>query len=94
MRKGKPVTPTPKNAPPGCLWLEDAAHYLGYEVSTLRKWRVKKKGPASFKAGGKVTYRIAVLDAWLAAEEAADPHSNPALNPANAPVEPRLAPAA
>ncbi|MER7788606.1 helix-turn-helix domain-containing protein [Streptomyces sp. NPDC097640] len=85
----------PKKAPPGCLLMADAADYLGYEISTLRKWRnVRKTGPASFKAGGKVVYRIAVLDAWLAAEEAADPHSNPALNPANAPIEPRLATAA
>ena len=89
------MSPTPKKAPPGCLWLPDAAAYLGYEPCTLRKWRnVRKIGPASFKVGGKVAYRIAVLDAWLAAQEAADPHSNPALNPVNAPVEPRLAPAA
>lgn len=74
----------PKKAPPGCLWLSDAADYIGYEVSTLRKWRLKRIGPASFRAGGKVTYRLAVLDAWLSEQEAADPHSNPALNPVNA----------
>ncbi|MDG9701727.1 AlpA family transcriptional regulator [Streptomyces sp. DH37] len=78
---------TPRKAPPGVLWLDDAADYLGYEVSTLRKWRLKKKGPASFKIGGRVAYRIAVLDAWLKAQEAADPHSNPDIDPANAPVE-------
>ncbi|GAA0453747.1 helix-turn-helix transcriptional regulator [Streptomyces stramineus] len=84
------MTPKPKPAPPGCLWLADAADYIGYEISTLRKWRWKKIGPASFRAGGKVTYRIAVLDAWLAAQEAADPHSNPSLDPANAPIEMHL----
>ncbi|MCQ8831858.1 helix-turn-helix transcriptional regulator [Streptomyces malaysiensis] len=84
----------PKKAPPGCLWLADAADYLGYDITTLRKWRLKKKGPASFKAGGKVAYRIAVLDAWLTEQEASDPHSNPALDPVNAPVESRLATAA
>lgn len=82
---------TPRNAPPGCLWLPDAADYLGYEISTLRKWRIKKKGPASFRAGGRVFYRITVLDAWLAAQEAADPHSNPTLDPATAPVEAKAA---
>lgn len=89
------MTPTPKKAPPGCLWLADAADYLGCEVSTLRKWRnVRKTGPASFRVGGRVAYRIAVLDAWLAAQEAADPHSNPELDPANAPVELRMPAAA
>lgn len=78
------MTRTPKTAPPGCLWLPGAAEYIGYEVSTLRKWRWKKIGPPSFKAGGKVAYRIAALDRWLAEEEAADPHSNPALDPVNA----------
>ncbi|MET7795752.1 helix-turn-helix transcriptional regulator [Streptomyces decoyicus] len=75
------MTHTPKKAPPGCLLLEDAADYLGYEVSTLRKWRLKRRGPASFKAGGKVVYRIAVMDAWLAAQEAADPHTAAQLQP-------------
>lgn len=84
------MTPTPKKAPPGCMWLADAANYLGYEINTLRKWRQVKKGPASFRAGGRVAYRIAVLDAWLVAQEAADPHSNPDLDPVNAPVEARL----
>ena len=82
---------TPRKAPPGVLWLPDAAAYIGYEVSTLRKWRLKKIGPASFRIGGRVAYRKDVLDAWLKAQEASDPHSNPALNPANAPVEARAA---
>lgn len=82
---------TPRKAPLGCLWLSDAADRLGYEPSTLRKWRLKRKGPASFRAGGRVVYRVAALEAWLAAQEAADPHSNPALDPANAPVEAKAA---
>ncbi|MFF4403690.1 helix-turn-helix transcriptional regulator [Streptomyces sp. NPDC001404] len=80
------TTKKPK-APAGCLWMPDAAEYVGLAVNTLRKWRLQKKGPASFRVGGKVAYRIAVLNTWLANEEAADPHSNPALDPANAPVE-------
>ncbi|MFK8850424.1 helix-turn-helix transcriptional regulator [Streptomyces sp. Ac-502] len=82
---------TPRKAPPGCLWLPDAADRLGYEPCTLRKWRLKKKGPASFRVGGRVVYRVAALDAWLAAQEAADPCSNPAIDPANAPVEAKAA---
>lgn len=84
------MTPTHKKAPPGCMWMPEAAHYLGYEVSTLRKWRLKGIGPASFRVGGRVVYRVAVMDAWLAKQEATDPHSNPELRESNAPVEPCL----
>jgi predicted DNA-binding transcriptional regulator AlpA len=76
------------------MWLPDAAEYLGYAIDTLRRWRVKKKGPASFRVGGKVAYRQAVLDAWLAHQEASDPHSNPELRESSAPVEHRISAAA
>lgn len=80
-----------KPAPPGCMWMPDAAEYLGYEISTLRKWRLKKIGPESFRVGGRVAYKVAKLDAWLATQEASDPHSNPALRESSAPVEAKLA---
>jgi hypothetical protein len=80
-----------KKAPTGCLWIEEAADHIGYEVSTLRKWRLKRYGPPSFRAGGRVVYRIDALNQWLAEQEAADPHSNPTLRESWAPVEPRLA---
>lgn len=91
------MTPTAKTEkrrqkqppPKGCLWIAGAAAYIGYEVNTLRKWRLKGIGPASFRVGGKVAYRIAVLDAWLAEQEASDPHSNPELRESSAPVEAR-----
>lgn len=79
-------------APPGCMWLTDAADYLGVPVSTLRKWRLRRYGPPGFSVGRRVAYRISVMDQWLADQEAADPHSNPALRESNAPVQSRVAP--
>jgi hypothetical protein len=70
------------NPPPeGCLWPKDAAKRLGVQPDTLKTWRYLRKGPASFKIGGRVVYRISVVDAFLAECEAADSRSNPALNP-------------
>ncbi|MEU2316610.1 helix-turn-helix domain-containing protein [Streptomyces althioticus] len=60
----------PRPSPPkGCLWIEDAAAYLGLELTTLRKWRVLGKdkdfGMPSFKVGRYVAYKTADLDAYL-----------------------------
>jgi hypothetical protein len=56
----------PKPSPPqGCLWIEQAATYLGLKVDTLRKWRLLGKGPVGFKVGGYVAYKTADLDAYL-----------------------------
>lgn len=66
-------------APKGLLWLEDAAERLGVQPSTLRKWRMKHTGPASFKHAGRVVYRETAIDDYLDGCEAADSRSNPAL---------------
>lgn len=75
-----PARPTGP-APAGCLWLEETAPRLGVKPSTLRKWRLTGRGPASFKVEGRVVFKEAVVDAYLANCEAADPSSNPALSP-------------
>lgn len=80
--------------PEGCLWPPQAAKRLGVKTDTLKTWRYLRKGPASFKIGGKVVYRIAAIDAYMAECEAADSHSNPALNPLLRAPEPRLGRAA
>jgi len=67
--------------PKGYLWLKQAAKELGVQPSTLRKWRLQRKGPASFKHAGKVMYREDSIPAYLAGCEAADSRSNPELNP-------------
>lgn len=44
----------------------DAARHLGISPSTLAKWRLSGKGPRYVKAGRRVLYRPADLDAWQA----------------------------
>lgn len=77
-------------APKGLLWLEDAADRLGVKPSTLRKWRMKRTGPESFKFAGRVVYRETAIDAYIDGCEAADSCSNPDLNPVLRKPEPRL----
>jgi transposase-like protein len=77
-------------APAGLLWLEDAAKRLGVQPTTLRKWRMRRVGPASFKHAGRVVYRESSLVDYLNDCEAADSRSNPALNPLLKLPEPRL----
>ena len=45
--------------------MTEAATYLRVPVSTLRYWRLRNEGPASFRIGRRVAYRLADLDAWL-----------------------------
>lgn len=73
------------------LNLIEAAAYVRRTPKAMRKLREYRRGPASFKAGGRVMYRITALDAWLAAEEASDSRSNPALDPTRHAAAPRRA---
>ncbi|MDH6141107.1 hypothetical protein P3T35_003120 [Kitasatospora sp. GP30] len=76
-----PASTASSPPPPGCLWLEQAAERLGVKPTTLRKWRAKRKGPASFKYTGRVVYRESAITDYVDGCEAADSRSNPALNP-------------
>lgn len=43
-----------------------AAHYLGdLPVRTLESWRYRNTGPAYFRVGRRIRYRVADLDSWL-----------------------------
>lgn len=44
-----------------------AAVYINYKISTLRAWRRQGRGPAYIRYGRSIRYRIADLDAWVAA---------------------------
>lgn len=81
-------------APAGLLWLEDAADRLGVKPSTLRKWRMLRIGPDSFKVAGRVVYRETKIAEYLEACEAADSRSNPELNPLLKKPQPHLSRAA
>ena len=47
------------------LTTEEAARYLRLGVSTLNQWRGKGQGPPFLRAGKKVMYLLADLDAWM-----------------------------
>jgi excisionase family DNA binding protein len=63
------------------LRLDQAATYLGLTPNTLYIWRHRRRGPASFRMGGRVMYRRATLDEWIHSQEHADSRSNPEANP-------------
>jgi hypothetical protein len=47
---------------------EGAARYLGYSIAALKAFATKGGGPPYCQVGkrGKIIYRVADLDAWLA----------------------------
>ncbi len=50
---------------------EVGAEY-GFNQGTLRYWRCRDEGPASFRMGKKrVVYRRSEIERWIAAQEAA-----------------------
>lgn len=52
-------------APPGSVWIEEAAVRLGVAKSTLYKWRMKKIGPQGYAVARRIAYKISVLDEYL-----------------------------
>jgi len=46
------------------LTSEEAAHFLGYSPTTLRNWRLYKRGPKYIKDGHSVRYRVQDLREW------------------------------
>jgi excisionase family DNA binding protein len=49
------------------LGSREAATYLNLSLRTLEDWRRTGTGPAFAKLGSRVVYRVADLDAWVAA---------------------------
>ncbi|KDN86767.1 helix-turn-helix domain-containing protein [Kitasatospora cheerisanensis] len=76
---------------PPVLRLDQAAAYIGRTEKALRGLRERRRGPAGFRADGRVMYRIEELDRWLAEHEARDSRSNPELDPTRQAPEPRRA---
>ena len=50
---------------------QTAAAAIGVTVGTLKRWRREGVGPVYCRIGNRVRYRIADLDAWLAANAVA-----------------------
>jgi hypothetical protein len=81
-----------QQAPAGCLWIEDAAPYIGVQLTTLRKWRLlgKQPGPQGFTIGRFVAFRIADLDAYLEGRYQAAMTPDPEREEEARPAEPRV----
>jgi predicted DNA-binding transcriptional regulator AlpA len=63
--------PGSSSPPAGHLWTSGAAQHLGFSISTLYRWRRDGIGPSSFRIGRRRwAYKIADLDAYLAAQHA------------------------
>lgn len=63
------------------LSLSEAADYLGLADHTLYIWRSKGLGPVAIKIGGRVRYRQADLDAWIAEQAEAEADRVKRMNP-------------
>ena len=44
---------------------EEAAQYLRMKSSTLRQWRYKSQGPAYYKFGSRVCYRVSDIESFM-----------------------------
>jgi hypothetical protein len=44
---------------------EEASHYLGLSVHSLRQWRSKATGPDYLRVGTRVIYDVKTLDGWI-----------------------------
>ncbi len=73
------------------LTLREAAAYVRRTPRAMYNMRNRRTGPASFRAEGRVVYRLDALNRWLADQEARDSRSNPALDPTKQAPEPRRA---
>lgn len=71
------------------LTLKEAALYIRRTERAMYHLRDRGTGPECFRKAGRIYYRIAALDDWLAHGEATDEKCNPELNPVNAPVRKR-----
>lgn len=85
----------PKPAPPkGCLWIEQAAPYIGLKLTTLRKWRLLGKDAAvgmhGFPIGRFIAYKIVDLDAYLEGQYQAAVAPDESRAHESRPAEPRI----
>lgn len=46
---------------------EDLAGYLGVPLKTIYRWRYRGEGPASYRVGRHVRYKLEDVEAWLQA---------------------------
>jgi hypothetical protein len=71
--------------PSGLATSQQVAAYLGHgsddsndRDQTLRRWRMEGRGPRWLKVGGRIRYRWADVERWLAEQEHEPEHATPA----------------
>jgi hypothetical protein len=62
--------------PDGRVTFDDAARYLGFSPKTLEQWKARCYGPAAYKIGGKVFYKLLELEEFVGQEVAASTVAN------------------
>lgn len=69
---------TRPSPPAGLIYIADSpsgpgiASRLGITPGTVRKWRMKQRGPSTFMLAGRVAARIEAVDEYLRALEQGD----------------------
>ena len=70
---GRGLTVSSRNADGGLspgerlLGPEDLAGYLGVPLKTIYRWRYRGEGPASYRVGRHVRYKLEGVEVWLQA---------------------------
>lgn len=82
---------TDEHAPEHIVDERDAARYLNFTPAFMRRRREVGGGPAYLRIGRTIRYRIADLDAWLAAHRI-DPSDRPSPNRRESPAAPAARP--
>jgi hypothetical protein len=54
--------------PDGRVAFDDAARYLGFSPKTLEQWKARCYGPAVYKIGGKLFYKLLDLEDFVGKE--------------------------
>lgn len=47
------------------LTVEDLAKYLDVPVATIYAWRYRRQGPAGFRVGRHLRFRLSDVETWI-----------------------------
>jgi hypothetical protein len=60
------LSEVPRGLAPATVDEADAGRHVGYSAGHMRNMRAQRRGPVFLRLKGRIRYRIADLDAWLA----------------------------
>jgi excisionase family DNA binding protein len=64
------VDASPSQRTPRLLSPEELAAYLAVPLATVYRWRSRGDGPASYRVGRHVRYKLEDVEAWLSGRRA------------------------